>query len=1104
MRCDACQSENPPGASFCTGCGTRLTRVDAAGDVQHSAHAAEAPPSAHSAPIGGLERRSVTIMFCDLVGSTALSGRLDPEDLGRVLLAYREACSDTVGKFGGFVARYIGDSLLVYFGYPLAHDDDAVRAIQAALQIGKEMEQLSARFAGLVGGTMSIHMGIHTGEVIAGEFGSGALREQAAVVGETPNIAARLQGEAGAGEVIISQATYRLVQGRFIFDALPQLRLKGVELPISAYRLVADRSAAMATEQWERDRATEPLGRDEELWLLIKRWKRVQDGDGQIALVSGEAGIGKSRLLQTLAARIGSDSGASLTCQCSPYFTNTAFFPFLDLVRRQLKLGAQPTQAEIQAALESALAARKSHAHDVLPSIVSLLAGAPPRDSVAPELSPQAKRDKFMEWLIEWLVGSGRPLILIVEDLHWADASTLDFLGLLVDQIASSPVFLLLSFRSEFRPPWPIRSHVFHLTLGRLSSGDVRALVSRLTEGKPLPPSVLEQVIEKTDGVPLFVEEFTKMVIEAGVLDPASETAPARAQARPIDVPDTLRGSLLARLDRQGDAKNVAQIAAVIDREISFKLLRVVCGLDEQTLKTRLARLVDAELLHQRGIPPEASYTFKHSLIRDAAYQSLLKSNRAIYHRQTADGLLAHFPGLTDSHPEFVAHHFSEAGLGEKAFGYWRAAGMRALEASANVEASAHLRNALRELAALAASSARAGAEVELQIALGTALTAARGYGSTEVETAYARAYALCENLGDAQRLFAALTGLHSFYQVRGPIRTARDVAERLVTLAERSHDEQQLAQAHRRYGWSLFCSGHMRQGKEHLDRALGLYDATRSSEHNIVYGAHPWIVGFVNAAWLEWVVGHPGVAIERSHAAIKLARELGRPLPLAYALCMSSAMYQCDGDPERTLELAAETVALARENSMPYWIAWGSVLEGWALARMKQMETGMKILDFGLRAYRETGAELFRPYSLSLLAEASRLDGRASDALDCLQEALASADEQDAHFYTAEIHRLRGDLALELGRDPAVALACYRESIALANTQGALAFELRAVASLAELLVRTGEHHDAVRVATDLLQRLPEELVSADVRRVRDIAAHAPVAQHPERNTPD
>lgn len=1086
MRCNACQCDNPPDARYCTRCGTAV------------APSVDAPQATDTvaASMGGLERRSVTIMFCDLVGSTALSGRLDPEDLGTVLLAYRETVSNTVRKFGGFVARYVGDSLLVYFGYPLAHDDDAVRALQAAMQIRTDLAQLSTRLADLAGGTLSVHIGIHTGEVIAGEFGSGAMREAAAVVGETPNIAARLQGVAGADEVIISHATHRLVQGRFVFEALPQLQLRGVDLPQSAYRLVANRPESAAADHWQQVSVSELLGREEELGLLAKRWRRVQDGDGQVALVSGEAGIGKTRLLQALATRIGPEAGASLTCQCSPYFTNSAFFPFADLVRRQLKLGAQPTQADIHAALAAELNARKVASRDALPLVAAMLAGAALPDATS-ERSPQAQRDTFMEWLAAWLVASPHPLILIVEDLHWADASTLDFLGLLVDQIASSPVFLLLSFRSEFRPPWPIRSNMFHLTLGRLSSGDVRAIVDRLTEGKPLPATILAQVIEKTDGVPLFVEEFTKMVIEAGVLETPAGGATASA-SRAIDVPDTLRGSLLARLDRQGEAKSVAQIAAVIDREISFRLLQAVCGLSDDVLKARAATLVDAELLLQRGVPPESHYTFKHSLIRDAAYQSLLKSSRAVYHRQTAEALLANFPALAEGHPEFVAHHFSKAGLSDRAFGYWRAAGMRALEASANVEASAHLAKALEEVASQPESAAQAAREVELQIALGTALTAARGYGSTEVERTYARAYALCENLGDErQQLFAALSGLHSFYQVRGPLQRARDVALRLVRLAERSGDQSQLAQAHRRYGWSLFCSGQMREGKEHLDRALGLYDATRSSEHSIVYGAHPWIVGFVNSAWLEWVVGHPQVAIERSRTAVTLARELGRPLSLAYALCMSAAVHQCDADPQQTLELAANTVALARENSMPYWIAWGSVLEGWALVQLDQFDTGFKTLESGLRAYRDTGAELFRPYSLCLLAEACRAKGRVAEALDHLDEALASAAAQGVQFYTAEIHRLRGDLALDLGREPEVALAAYRESMALANAQGALAFELRAAASLADCLLRSGDAAEAVRVAKEIARRLPQGLASADARRITDIAARAAPQDH-------
>lgn len=1069
MRCHTCniEIENPQQAAFCSACGARLhnERAPRGGGVEDSPH------KANFAPISDLERRSVTIMFCDLVGSTALSGRLDPEDLGNVLISYRESCTEIVQRFGGVVTRYVGDSLLVCFGYPVAHDDDAVRAVEAALQIRTELDRLSTRLQDITGGVLSVHIGIHTGEVVVGELGSGSVREQYALVGETPNIAARLQGEAGPDDVVIGYATYKLVQRAFVFEALAPVKLKGVEHPVAAYRVIDHHRDREELPQLHYPE-TDPIGREEELELLAKRWERAFRGAGQIVLLSGEPGIGKTRLLQSLTDRFRLESNDRVTCQCSPYFTNTAFFPFIDFIRRQLGLRTQPTQTAVLAALKDATESRDFPWKDDLSLVAAVIAGLPLGDSVTPELSPQAQREKFMEWLIEWLIGSHGPRMLVVEDLHWADASTLEFLSLLIDHVSQRPVFLVLTFRPELRVPWPVRSHVLHLTLGRLSLVDARALVNRLTEGKSLPPQVLQQVLTKTDGVPLFVEEFTKMVMEAGALDTEAMNGRGASARHQISIPDTLRGSLLARLDRQSDAKVIAQIAAVIDREISFRLLGSLSGLDEATLKGHLRKLVEAELLLQRGSPPESSYIFKHALIRDAAYHSLLKSSRARFHRETAEVLLSRFPVLADSHPEFVAHHFSEAGLGERAFEFWRIAGLRAIEGSANVEATAHLRAALKELSALQVAG-DPGREVELQIALGTSLTAARGYGSSEVADAYARAFALCENLGDEQRLFAALTGLHSFYQVRGPIRRARETAERLLALAVKSHDESQLAQAHRRFGWSLFCGGRIREGKQHLDTALGLYDATRSRQHSIVYGAHPWIVGFANSAWVEWIVGRLGVARERSQSAIGLARELGRPLPLAYALGMSAAMHQCQGEPAITLELASETVELARDNGMPYWIAWGSVLQGWALARTGDWATGSKALEAGLDAYRETGAELFRPHCLYLLADTLQLGGRSEDALDVLPEALRSAGQQDVHFFTAEILRLRASILAEFEGGNEQAVASYREAAALARSQGASGLERRALIGLADLMRRSGRHQEAEDIAIDVEQRL-------------------------------
>ena len=555
-----------------------------------------------------------------------------------------------------------------------------------------------------------------------------------------------------------------------------------------------------------------------------------------------------------------------------------------------------------------------------------------------------------------------------------------------------------------------------------------------------------------------------------------------------ISIPATLHGSLVARLDRHSTAKGVAQIAAVIGREISYKLIRAVAGMDEALLEEKLALLVSAELLFQRGTPPNSTYSFKHSLILDAAYQSLLKSRRAHLHKLVAAALLEQFPGVANSHPELVAHHFSEAGLFESAVVHWRAAGAKALDASASIEAAAHLYKGLDDLAMLPESTRRADHEVALQISLGTALTAIKGYGASDVEKAYARAYALCENIGDSKQRFAALTGLHTFYQVHGPLRTARDIADQLVRLADPTGDAPLIAQAHRRLGWSLFCLGEMQEGKRHLDRVLDLFDPARSVEHSVVYGAHPWVVGFSNASWVEWMVGRPAVAVQRSQQALTLARQLGRPLLLAYALCMSAAMRQCRNEPEETLQLAEEAALLAREDSTPYWTAWSTILRGWSLTQLGQADEGFVQLGEGLTAYRATGAELFRPYSLALLAQASAGLGRCDEALYHLDEALESAEQQDAHFYSVEIHRLRGDVLALLPNSRAEAEAAYDRGLALAIIQGALSLELRTAISLAQVapslarqalagaLSRYGDEADASDAATarKLLLSLP------------------------------
>jgi len=1077
-QCPACGSENDVDAATCVRCSTTLPARAVTKDAE-TAEPAGARPSLDNGESDQLERRPLTIMFCDLVGSTQMSGRLDPEEYSEVLIAYREMCFSIVRRFGGFVARYVGDSVLVYFGYPQARDDDCAGAVYAALNISSEMRSLSIQLAHHLEEPLLTHIGIHTGEVIAGELGQGESRERAAVIGVTPNIAARLEAVAGPGEIVISDAIYRQVQGLFECVDLGLLDLKGVASPMHAFRVVSERSALPNFELFDIRHAMPAFGRDEELGMLLKQWERAKEGFGQVGLISGEAGIGKTRLLQEFAAKVGGEPCALLTCQCSPFFSNSAFFPLLDLLRREMKLNHELSAADIAARLESEFDSGSLPQREAMPVIASMLSNSLPRLQEAKD-TPQNQRERIVEWLMLWIMGRSKqhPLIMMVEDLHWADASTIEFLTLLFDQFSSARAFMLLTFRSEFRPPWPIRSHVNHFTLTRLSTQHVRSIVTGLTKGDDLPAPLFEQVVAKTDGVPLFVEELTKMVIEFRNLQPRLPGSAVPESIPSIDVPATLHGSLVARLDRIPAAKGIAQLAAVIGREISYKLILAVSGLEESSLRQKLALLVDAELLFQRGIPPSAIYTFKHSLILDAAYQSLLKTKRAQLHGRTAAALLEQLPAVAESHPELVAHHLSEAGSYEQAVSYWLAAGKRALEASANVEAAAHLQRGLRELAMLPGGASRDGREVALQIALGTALTATQGYGATVVERTYARALALCKNLGDSEQLFTALTGLHTFYQVRGPLKIARDIAGQLVELAQTSGDDQLRAQAHRRLGWTLYCLGEARSGKVHLDKVLALYAPEQSHSHAILYGAHPWVVGFVNSAWLEWTVGAPETGLERSRMALSLARELGRPLLLAYALCMSAAMHQCRGEPEKTLELANEAVALAIDKSMPYWIAWGTTLEGWAMAELGRGDEGTQRLREGLEAYRQTGAELFRPYSLALLADACRKTGRHDEALKYLSEALESTHRQDAHFYTAEIYRLRGEVLSLDGKDDPGAEAAYVESMRVAENQGALSFEISAALGLAALLIKQGR---ATEIGTTLARTVAKFAASAD-----------------------
>jgi len=737
------------------------------------------------------ERRQLTVQFIDLVGSTTLSQQLDPEELREVIQAYRETCAAIIGRFDGHLAKYLGDGLLVYFGYPQAHEDDAPRAVRAGLGIVAALPQLNARLQSVLerhsGAPLQVRIGIHTGLVVAGEMGVGDQPEPLGIVGETPNIAARLQEKTEPNSVIISPTTHRLVAGLFECEELGPQALKGLSAPLVVYRVVRESEAQSRFEAAVQKGLTPLVGRAEELALLQRRWERAEAGDGQVVLLSGEPGIGKSRLVQELKEQLAPAGVTRMELRCSPYHQHSALYPIIEHLQRLLQFAREDAPAAKLEKLQRTLSSYRFPQADTVPLLAALLSLPHPEGYSPLTLSPQKQKEKTQAALVAWLVEEAeqQPVYTAWEDLHWADPSTLEVLTLVVDQAPTARLYVLLTFRPEFTVPWRPRAHFTQLTLSRLGRPQVVTMVEGVTSGKALPPEVVEQIVAKTDGVPLFVEELTKTVVESGLLTAVNDHYELNGPLPPLAIPSSLHASLLARLDRLSAVREIAQLGATIGREFSYELLQTVSRLDDETLQQGLKRLVEAELVYQHGLPPQAHYLFKHALIQDAAYQSLLKSTRQQYHRQIAQVLAERFSETVETQPELLAHHYTEAGLITQAIPYWQQAGQQAAERSANVEAIEHLTKGLALLETLPPSPERTRRELRLQIVLGAPLIATKGYAGPEVGQAYTRARELCRQIGDTAQLFSVLRGLSLHYMVCAEHKAAHELAGQLLALAE-------------------------------------------------------------------------------------------------------------------------------------------------------------------------------------------------------------------------------------------------------------------------------------------------------------------------------
>ncbi len=1009
--------------------------------------AVAAPPSHAPAPVDA-ERRHLTVMFCDVVGSTALSTRHDPEDLRDLIREYHVAVAETVARFDGFVAKYMGDGVLVYFGYPQAHEDDAERAVRAALAVIPAVDRLPVREP------LRVRIGLATGLAVVGDLiGEGAAQERG-VVGETPNLAARLQSLATPNALVIADATRRQIGGLFDLEDLGPQRLAGFAEPQHAWRVLGE-SGEVSRFEALRSGETPLVARDEEIDLLRRRWEQAKSGEGRVVLISGEPGIGKSRLTTALAAQIASEPHTPLCYFCSPHHQDSALFPFIAQLERAAGFARDDTVGAKLDKLRTLLGPGTRDDDDValLSELLSL-----PSPAGELNLSPQRKREKSFEALLAQLEAEARrrPVLMVFEDAHWIDPTSRELLDLCVDRVRHLPVLLAITFRPEFQPPWTDRSYVTNLALNRLGERDSDALVRRLAGDAGLTADVVADIVDRTDGVPLFVEELTKAVLESAAQSDRVAAVLATASHAAHSVPVTLHASLVARLDRLGRVpKEIAQIGAVLGREFSYVLIEPVARRPASELRAALERLNDAGLLFCRGTAPHASYLFKHALVQDAAYGTLLRARRQELHGRVAAVLEARFADLVERQPELLAHHLTAAGATERAARQWLEAGRHAAAQSAYLEAIAHLERGLGLLHSLPESPDRDRCDIDLQLALAVCLLTAKG--PVAAEQPYRRAFELAETCGSSQQRFDALYGVWQATNMSGGSAAARPLSVRLLSMTERDGDDGLRLQAHHSAWATSAFAGDPASTRVHTDAGRLLYDPEKHASHRFVYGGHdPGACALLLGAQAEWLLGHPDKALASAADSLALAERVAHPFTLSLALTFFAVLHLNRREPEQALMRVAAVEALAAEQRLSLALEPG-LLRGAALIRRRAVEEALGQIREGVTRSTRLG----RPYGLAFLAEGLAQQGDRAAALAALREGLDLARTSGEHWWDAELHRLTGTVLLA---DDSVeeAEASFQQAIRIARAQHAKSLELRAARDLAGLWGERGRRSEA------------------------------------------
>jgi TOMM system kinase/cyclase fusion protein len=1017
--------------------------------------AAPAAGATHSAFATGLgiaasgELRQVTLLSCELVEPALIEAACGLEEFQEIQLAYEELCQAAARRLGGEMNPQNDTELRLHFGYPKAQEDDAVRAVTAGLEIVRGMaglrERLAGRFPGLAGCELTVRAGVHTGSVIAS--GETSQVRQRGMFGSAGTMAARVQQAAGAGEVWITAATLPLVQGFFDVKGLGEMRLAGTGRPAVLYAVTERASAGNRLEA--AGALTELVSREWELGSLRDCWAEAVDGHGQSVLISGDAGIGKSRLVRALKDRLAAEQPLVLEARSSPYHQNSPLHPVVEMLGQLLRFERSDAVEARVDKLRGFLSKARFSLSDGLGVLAPLLSLPVPASVVAPKLEPVRQREKTLSTVLKLLetVAAKTPVLWIVEDLHWADPTTLELLGLMVEQGESTRILTVMTARTEYAPPWANRSSLKPIQIGRLSRREAELMILRLAGGKRLPKEITARLVENADGIPLFIEELTRNVLTSGVLRETESGFELAGPIATLAIPSTLKDSLMARLDRLGAAKEVAQVASVLGRTFAHEWLEAICPIDRTALRDCVSRLVDEELLFMQGTPPEAEYTFKHALIRDAAYQSMLTRTRQQYHERFARALEMQSPETAEMNPELLAHHFTDAGLKAEAIGYWRRAGQEARRRSANREAAAHFNKGLELLPALPEGAERVQTELEFWTALASAQVATDGYAAPSVGHSFRQAGELGQRAGLSRPLFDALQGQWAFHVVRAELETALAATGRLQEIAEALGDPALRLEAVLRRGITLGIGGELAEARRCLEETVTGSQVVEHRGSAYLFGQDRMVAAKCHLALILCLQGEVRQAVETAEQAVALARELAHPFSLSWAYLYAALVHSLRGDAPQTREYADSLKVLCGEQGFAYRLAQAEVLGGWAVVVEFEDETAVGELQAGLARAFGTGARVYGPYYLALFADACMTVGRVEEALEAVEEALHGEMRTTERVFEAELLRLRGELKGRMGGDGAAEL---RSAVETARAQGARLLELRALVSLA------------------------------------------------------